>query len=506
MELKKLQNGSDIRGVAVDGVKGENVTLTKEAVYALARGFVAYLRKKYEKENIRIAVGHDSRISAKELKEAIMNGLVDEGVEVYDCGLSSTPSMFMSTVFDGFKEDGAIMITASHLPYNRNGMKFFDIDGGLNKEDIKELITYAEEENFVNRKNGKVETKDLISVYSAFLRDLIKKEVNHPSNYEMPLNGMKIIVDAGNGAGGFYVDKVLKPLGAETDGSQFLDPDGMFPNHIPNPEDEAAMQSICNAVKKYHADLGIIFDTDVDRSSAVDKYGNEISRNAIVALAAALVAENHPGTTIVTDSVTSDELHDFLENVLHVKHLRFKRGYKNVINEAIRLNKEGIDSQLAIETSGHAALKENYFLDDGAYLATKIVIKAAKMYLEGHTLDELIKDLKYPLEEKELRFKILCEDFGSFGDKVLEELNLYSKTHPEFKLAPENHEGLRFSFDEEHGNGWCLLRKSLHDPILPCNIESNTEGGCKEIAKQLYSFLKDYKELDLQSIEKFINE
>ena len=88
--------------------------------------------------------------------------------------------------------------------------------------------------------------------------------------------------------------------------------------------------------------------------------GHEISRNAIVALAAALVCEEHPGTTIATDSVTSDELHDFLENVLQVKHLRFKRGYKNVINEAVRLNKEGIDSQLAIETSGHAALKENY--------------------------------------------------------------------------------------------------------------------------------------------------
>ena len=506
MELKKLQNGSDIRGVAVDGVEGESVTLTKEAVYALARGFVAYLRKKYGKEELRIAIGHDSRISAKELKESIMQGLVDEGVQVCDCGLASTPSMFMSTVFEEFKEDGAIMITASHLPYNRNGMKFFDKDGCLNKEDIKSLITFGEQESFINKENGRVEIKDLLSVYSAFLRELIKKEVNHPNTYDKPLSGMKILVDAGNGAGGFYVDKVLQPLGADTSGSQFLEPDGMFPNHIPNPEDAKAMQSICDAVKTNHSDLGIIFDTDVDRSSAVDKYGHEISRNAIVALAAALVCEEHPGTTIATDSVTSDELHDFLENVLQVKHLRFKRGYKNVINEAVRLNKEGIDSQLAIETSGHAALKENYFLDDGAYLATKIVIKAAKMHLEGHSLDELIKELKHPLEEKELRFKITCEDFGSYGDKVLEELKVYAEKHGEFMLAPVNHEGLRFSFDKEHGNGWCLLRKSLHDPILPCNIESNTENGCKEIAKHLYAFLKNYKELDLQAMEEFIKE
>ena len=153
------------------------------------------------------------------------------------------------------------------------------------------------------------------------------------------------------------------------------------------------MASIRSAVLKNNADLGIIFDTDVDRSSAVDKFGNPISRNAIVALAAALVHKKHPGTAIVTDSTTSDELHDFLENELHVKHLRYRRGYKNVINKAIELNEHGIDCQLAIETSGHAAFKENFFLDDGAYLATLIVIEAALMLQQGQSIDQLIANL-----------------------------------------------------------------------------------------------------------------
>lgn len=500
-DLTKLQNGSDIRGIAVEGVEGENVNLTPEIVYHLAQGFVQLLHKNVDKEKLVVSVGHDSRISASALKEAICKGLKDAGCIVYDCGLASTPSMFMTTVFDDFKCDGAIMITASHLPYNRNGMKFFTVEGGLDKKDISELISYAK--NDIELKEGIIEQKDIILSYANFLVNLIREKVNHPTNYDKPLENMKILVDAGNGAGGFFVDKVLKPLGADTTGSQFLEPDGMFPNHIPNPENKEAMESVCKAVKENNADLGIIFDTDVDRSSAVDKTGKEISRNAIIALAASLL-NDYPGTTIVTDSVTSDELHDFIENILGMKHFRFKRGYKNVINESKRLNEEGIDSQLAIETSGHAAFKENYFLDDGAYLATKIIIKAAQLFMKNESIDELIKDLKHALEEKELRFKINIEDFGSYGDKVLKEFKTYCENQKGFIVSPVNHEGLRVNFDEEHGKGWCLLRKSLHDPILPFNIESNVKDGCIVIAKQVYEFLKQYDALDLTSIEEFI--
>ena len=499
-----LKSGTDIRGVASEG-GGYEINLTDDVVKRICKGFAIWLEQKFHMSSdcLVVAVGHDSRISAGRISNAAMTALSETGARVLDCGLASTPSMFFA--IEEFGCQGAIEITASHHPFYRNGLKFFTKYGGLDSKDITEILQYAQENKTPLKKEGVVEKSDSMDRYCHRLQRMILEGVGAKEG-ELPLTGFHIVVDAGNGAGGFYAHRVLKPLGADITGSQFLEPDGMFPNHIPNPEDAKAMQSICDAVKTNHSDLGIIFDTDVDRSSAVDKYGHEISRNAIVALAAALVCEEHPGTTIVTDSVTSDELHDFLENVLQVKHLRFKRGYKNVINEAVRLNKEGIDSQLAIETSGHAALKENYFLDDGAYLATKIVIKAAKMHLEGHSLDELIKELKHPLEEKELRFKITCEDFGSYGDKVLEELKVYAEKHGEFMLAPVNHEGLRFSFDKEHGNGWCLLRKSLHDPILPCNIESNTENGCKEIAKHLYAFLKNYKELDLQAMEEFIKE
>ena len=300
-------------------------------------------------------------------------------------------------------------------------------------------------------------------------------------------------MDAGNGAGGFYADLVLKPLGADTTGSQFLEPDGSFPNHIPNPENETAMQSVCAAVKENHADFGIIFDTDVDRAGAVSSDGEEINRNRLIALISAILLEEHPGSYIVTDSVTSDGLASFIAAHGGVHH-RFKRGYKNVINESKRLNAEGKYSPLAIETSGHAALKENYFLDDGAYLVTRLLIALAKCAKEGKDLMALIADLPEPREAAEIRLKFVpgC-DFKALGAGLLKELQEYVGKTPYLSPAPNNIEGVRINFDGEHGDGWALVRMSLHEPILPINVESNRTGGNQIIAKELYAFLSGYE-------------
>src|SRR3712207_2609884 len=132
------------------------------------------------------------------------------------------------------------------------------------------------------------------------------------------------------------------------------------------------------ATLKSGSDLGIIFDTDVDRAAIVGPDGKSINKNSLIALISSILLEEETGATIVTDSVTSNGLAEYIAKKGGIHH-RFKRGYKNVINESIRLNNEGVSSPLAIETSGHAALRENYFLDDGAYLIAKILMKAAKM-------------------------------------------------------------------------------------------------------------------------------
>ena len=169
------------------------------------------------------------------------------------------------------------------------------------------------------------------------------------------------------------------------------------------------------------------------------------------------------------------------------------------------MNKKGEYTPLAIETSGHAALMENYFLDDGAYLITRLLIAMAKASKEGKTLTDLIADLEMPEEAQEirLRFKDGC-DFKTLGFAMLEEFKAYADAHPYATPAPDNHEGCRVRYDDEHGNGWALIRMSLHDPILPINVESNEKGGCKKIASDLYAFLKNYDFLDLSPLEKAI--
>lgn len=497
---EKLQNGSDIRGVALDGVEGENVNLSPDIAATLGKAFVTWLATKASSSptDLTIAVGRDSRISGPALMKAVMEGIAATGCRVYDFAMASTPAMFMSTVTPGYTCHGAIMLTASHLPFNRNGLKFFTPQGGLEKQDITDILALAKQGNFPQADApGGIEARDFIAVYAEQLVNTIRQGVAHPDHFDEPLKGLKIVVDAGNGAGGFYAAKVLVPLGADTTGSQFLEPDGSFPNHIPNPENHGAMQSICDAVKAHGADFGIIFDTDVDRGAAVDDQGNAINRNRLIAMMAAVVLREHPGSTIVTDSITSDGLTQFIEGELKGVHHRFKRGYKNVINEAIRLNHEGQESWLAIETSGHGAMKENYFLDDGAYLVSKLLVELAKTKLQNQSLRDLIAPLKEPVESEEFRLKINLADFKPYGQQVIDQLQEFAAQQPGWEIVPKNYEGVRVSCQSAEEDGWFLLRLSLHDPVLPLNIESNVAGGVATIRQKLMGFFQQFEDLDL---------
>lgn len=493
-ELKKLKSGTDVRGVAVEG--NLPVNLTDEAIELIVKAFVKWLFDKYGKDKFKIAIGNDSRISAERIVNCAKSTLLSCGCDVIYTGLSSTPSMFILLKKSGWGADASIMVTASHMPYDRNGLKFFTPEGGLDGKDIDEILRIAADGVELHGK-GSYEEKTFMDEYCRILVDTVESACG-----ALPLKGKKIIVDAGNGAGGFFAEKVLKPLGADTDGSQFLEPDGYFPNHIPNPEDKVAIDSISSAVKREKADLGIIFDTDVDRAACVDENGGEINRNALIALVSAILLKEKPGT-IVTDSVTSDGLTEFIES-LGGKHLRFKRGYKNVIDKCRELNDSGEYSPLAIETSGHAAFKENYYLDDGAYLITKILISLALQAKEGKSLTSLISYLKKPVEEDEVRitFSDKSIDFKKEGARVIEDLKAIAAKDKNLILSPVNHEGVRINFKESAG-GWLLVRMSVHDPVMPINFESNYTGGNRHMAKKLLEILTDYNFLELKNLKNF---
>ncbi|WP_303866768.1 phosphomannomutase/phosphoglucomutase [Acetobacterium wieringae] len=489
-DIKKLQNGSDVRGVALEGIPGEEVNFTQDMAMKIAFAFATWLKQKLGKTPLTFAVGRDSRLSGPHIAQAVALGLISKGNQVYQCGISTTPAMFMTTLDPVIQADGAVMVTASHLPFNRNGLKFFTKDGGLNKEDITAILTLAETIETSFTPGGQARDYDFLPSYSKNILNIIRAKTGS----EQPLAGARIVVDAGNGAGGFFASQVLKPLGADTTGSQYLDPDGHFPNHVPNPEDAVAIEHITKAVRDNQADLGIIFDTDVDRAAIIDEKGNAINRNDFIAFMASMLLSDYPGSTIVTDSITSTGLTEFIEN--HGgHHHRFKRGYKNVINEAIRLNNEGIETHLAMETSGHGAIKENYFLDDGAYLVTMALIKFAELFKAGQPISSFLAGLKEPVEAKEIRLKITADDFKAYGENVLTAFAAFAASQPGWAVVSPNYEGVRVSCDASAGNGWCLLRMSLHDPIMPLNIESDTEGGTAVIESVLQGFLQKFEAL-----------
>lgn len=496
-QFLKLQNGSDIRGVACEGIEGEEVNLTQDAAEKIGRAFVDWFAEKWDKkpEECTIGVGRDSRITGPDIMEAFMKGLSEAGVTVCDCGMASTPAMFMSIVYPETDFDAGCMITASHLPFNRNGIKFFDEEGGLEKADIKDVLTRAAGIKEPAKALKKPEHFDLIPLYREKLAEKIREGVN-ASDYRHPLAGLHVVVDAGNGAGGFFAE-LLKELGADTSGSRYLDPDGMFPNHIPNPENKEAMAAIVEATTQNHADLGLIFDTDVDRMSAVLSDGTPINRDSIIAMMAAILAPDYPGSTIITDSVTSDRLTDFLEKNLHLKHLRFKRGYKNVIDKCKELNKEGIVSPLAMETSGHGCLKENYYLDDGAYLAVKLLIAVANEAKSGRTIDHLISGLSMTYKDREVRFAIHMDDFQEYG-KYVQELFHDRALQAGYQIQ-DSYEGIRLRFTGKV-QGWLLLRASLHDPVMVLNMEGRTGEDLEMISDIAGDLLAGMSGLDLSAL------
>ncbi len=498
---KSLKSGSDIRGIAVQTEDSE-VTLTLEAICDITKAFLKWLSVKTGKSALNIAVGNDVRISCEAIYSAVQKSIVESGCNVVYCGVSTTPCMFLLLKESNWECDASIMITASHLPFDRNGLKFFTPEGGLSSRDIDEIISLAENGEALPRKLGTVTENSYMNDYCRKLVNVVRTGTGKSA----PLFGKRVIVDGSNGVGGFFVRKVLQQLGAITDGSINIEPDGNFPAHAPNPEDPTAIQALKDAVLASHAELGIIFDTDVDRAAIVDCDGTQINRDSLVALTAATILAEKPAT-IVTDSVTTDGLTEFIED-LGGKHIRYKRGYRNVIDEALRRNARGEYCPLAMETSGHAAFADNYFMDDGAYLVCKLLVAYSEQSLKKEKLSDLISDLKLPWEEKEVRvrFNVHSENYQREGERVIAELKYFAENDSRWSLAPNNYEGVRINFKKGEGGGWALVRMSVHDPVMPINFASTEKGGTRKMAKSIFYLLEKYPFLFTGTLKKFIDE
>ncbi|MBP7459718.1 MAG: phosphomannomutase/phosphoglucomutase [Candidatus Delongbacteria bacterium] len=471
-----LLSGSDIRG---------------QAETDLNDGFINCLMSVWSRQlkeitpDPLVVIGKDSRISGPRIEECLGRALSRHGIRTIHLvtepqwkHVSTTPEIFQAVGY--FSAAAGIMITASHLPQSWNGLKFFSPEDSYSKDQIRNLLQGCLNDSICDDTvvlpdeiTGKRQAKDYLSVYARGIVDLIRRGIGVDSSDSRPLNGLRILTDAGNGASGFFADYILSPLGADIEGSLYLEPDGRFPHHVPNPEDPDAIRDLSAAVVKHRADLGIIFDTDGDRSSVVLPDGRPVTHNRLLALIAAMTLSDHPGSYVVTDSVTSDGLSRFITARGGV-HRRFKRGYANVRNEMKRLNQSGLECWAGGETSGHVMFRENRYADDGCYTVARILIYMARLKSRGYTLESVLSELQEPAESRNWRIPIHSDDFQAAGRQCIEHLVRYASHRG---LTMDTTEGVRISFRSGDFGSWILVRLSLHEPLLVVNAESDQARG-----------------------------
>ena len=494
MTLKRLASGTEIRGTA-----GE---LTRDIAARVGYAFAQWLADRIgtTPDKLTIAVGHDPRVSGEPLAAAAIRGLTCADCDVYDCGLTTTPALFTTMLREEGYAHAAIMVTGSHHAADKNGFKLLLKEGHVTEADVLDVLERAAAAVVRQRL---VTPTDATAAYIEYLRAVAQDRLEDEAL--RPLLGLHVIVDAAGGSCGFY-EELLRELGAETEGSMNLTPDPLFSAHSPNPEDPAALEILAKAVVENEADLGVSFDPDGVRTAVVDSKGRIINRDRLIALVSAIVLEDYPGATIVTDSVTSSGLNKFITEWGGI-HYRYKRGYMNVIDEAIRLNEEGIDCPVAIETSGHCAFRENNFRCDGMYLTTWLICEAMDRKREGQSLETLIDELNEPVETAEIRLPVRSEDKREAAVEVISAVMAHTLEDPRWQNAPDNREGVRICFNLEDGiaNAWFQLRVSVHDPVLVLNAQSEVEGGLKQILGELAEVLGDgFEEADVTPLKDWL--
>ena len=445
---------SIFRSYDVRGEFGKN--LTEEAAYKIAKAFVKYAKPK------NIVLGMDNRLSSPAIKEQIVKGLLEMGVDVTDIGMVSTDVLYFATWF--YKFDGGLIITASHMPKQYNGLKFLRlIDGmlapigkGLGMEELEEI---AQKESWQEAdKQGSLKEKDVWQDFVEFTRSFVDVKAIKP---------LKVIMDAGNGMAGVVAEKVFEGLGLEII-PMFFEPDGNFPNHPPNPFEEENRREIVAKVKAEKADLGIAWDADCDRVYFIDEKGDYISGDFITALLAINFLKKNPGSGIVYDLRASLAVSDWVEKKGGKVHM--ERVGHSYIKDRMRKT----DSIFGGEVSGHYYFAQNAYMENGFAPALMVLEMMSK---QDKKLSELIKDLGDYHISGEINFTV--DDV----EKVLKRIeDKYKEEGELLKL-----DGISFDFDDWRFN----VRPSANDPVLRFSLEAKTKELVKEKVAEISKIIKE---------------
>jgi phosphomannomutase len=427
----------DIRGELGEELNGD-------IAYRIGRAYGEFLQPK------TMVVGGDVRLTSESLKLALANGLRDAGTDVLDIGVSGTEEIYFATFYLGV--DGGIEVTASHNPLNYNGMKLVKqgsrpISGDTGLRDIQLL---AEQNDFPEIDPANRGSYKTISILDAYIEHLISY-INIAS-FNRPL---KLVINSGNGAAGHVVDAIEQKFKTSGTSIEFIkvhhEPDGHFPNGIPNPLLPECRQDTTDAVIKNHADLGIAFDGDFDRCFLFDEKGNFIEGYYIVGLLAEAFLEKYPGANIIHDPRLSWNTIDIVTRA-GGKPVMSKTGHA-FIKE--RMRKE--DAIYGGEMSAHHYFKNFAYCDSGMI---PWLLVAELLCLKDKKLGELVND-------RMAAFPASGEINSSLNDPksaISRVLDHYSAK----ALAVDHTDGISLEFADWRFN----LRSSNTEPVVRLNVES----------------------------------
>ncbi|RZM30214.1 MAG: phosphomannomutase/phosphoglucomutase, partial [Sphingomonas sp.] len=368
---------TSLREYDIRGIVGK--TLGTADADAIGRGFGTRVRRA---GGTRVAVGYDGRLSSPELEAALIGGLTAAGVDVVRIGMGPTPMLYYAEAT--LEVDGGIEITGSHNPSDYNGFKMVLQHKPFFGADIQDLGRMAEEGDWETGE-GTVSTADVEDEYVGRLMAGFAGGT------------YKIGWDAGNGVSGPIIEKLVKLLPGEHH-LLFTDVDGKFPNHHPDPTDEANLVDLKRLVAEKNLDFGLAFDGDGDRIGAIDGEGRVIWGDQILSILAEPVLKELPGATIIADVKASQMLYDRVAE-LGGKPLMWKTGHS-----LIKMKMKETDSPLAGEMSGHIFFAHEYYgFDDAQYAAVRF-IRAAHMI--GKSVTELRGNMPALVNTPEMRFQV----------------------------------------------------------------------------------------------------
>ena len=454
MTMKKLTcfKAYDIRGKL-----GEELNV--DIAYRIGRAFAQHTKAK------QVVVGGDIRLTSEELKLALANGLMDGGTSVIDLGLAGTEHIYFAT--SHLQCDGGIVVTASHNPIDYNGMKLVrenskPISGDTGLFDIQAL---AEENDFVEvTHKGILTHHDIHQSYTEHLLTYLKTDNIRP---------LKLVVNAGNGAAGPALDHIEKVFAQLKLPVAFIkihhEPDGNFPNGIPNPlliENRAATR---DAVIEHKADMGIAWDGDFDRCFLFDEKGDFIEGYYIVGLLAENFIAKNPGSKIIHDPRLTWNTIDIVE-ASGGEAIQSKTGHA-FIKE--RMRKE--DAVYGGEMSAHHYFRDFFYCDSGMI---PWLLIAELVCLKDLPLSDLVSQrIKAYPSSGEINNRI--EDPKSAIQRVF---NYYQDQ----AIDMDETDGISMSFNDWRFN----LRSSNTEPVVRLNVESRAnEKLMKEKTQQILAIL-----------------